>query len=418
MGLSERKTKQKLGADPRNLAWANGKSALIRPSLSEPREPQTDWQKLDNSRFGQQYLEKFGWTAGSGSGLGASGQGRLSHISVAQKLNLLGIGGNNGNNGDVSWTQNRDYEMMLKRLNTSGGDDDGDEGEECIKVSMIPDGFVRAVEGKVTDEMVATNGVSIEEVHEKEQKRLRKERKRKEKAAAKANASIENGGTSLGVAPSPTIMDAAPTVSSSRSVPSSAKPRRGLAYVAFTTSRTRKMTDFMFPISHRAKFRASKQLASSNPAALIEILGISQSAIPSEAPSQTQSALDTPVDSPSPAPTPTTTIPQHRHAADDQIRTSTTSVADYFAAKMKARQQVAVTVTPTVLQPDESIPVPEPEAQDPSEGMTLVDGIVAGKKKEKKRKRKDAVEKAETHDDRIELHTESKKRKKKKQKME
>ena len=182
------------------------------------------------------------------------------------------------------------------------------------------------------------------------------------------------------------------------------------------------MTDFIFLISHRAKFRASKKLASSNPAALIEILGISQSAIPSEAPFQTQSALDTPVDSPSPAPTPTTIIPQYRHAADDQIRTSTTSVADYFAAKMKARQQVAVTVTPTVLQPDESIlvpePEPEPEAQDPSEGMTLVDGIVAGKKKEKKRKRKDAVEKAETHDDRIELHTESKKRKKKKRKME
>ena len=182
------------------------------------------------------------------------------------------------------------------------------------------------------------------------------------------------------------------------------------------------MTDFMSPISHRAKFRASKQLASTNAAALTEILGISQSAFPSEAPSQTQSALDTPVDSPSPAPTPTTS--QCRPAADDQIRTSTTSVADYFAAKMRARQQVAVTVTPTVLQPDESIPVPvlvpvpEPEAQDPLEETTLVDGIVAGKKKEKKRKRKDAVENAETHDDRIELHAESKKRRKKKRKME
>ena len=31
MGLSERKTKQKIGADPRNLTWANGKSALILP---------------------------------------------------------------------------------------------------------------------------------------------------------------------------------------------------------------------------------------------------------------------------------------------------------------------------------------------------------------------------------------------------
>lgn len=124
--------------------------------------------------------------------------------------------------------------MMLKRLNTSGGDDDGREGGASIKVSMIPDGFVRAVEGTVTDETIATN---VEEVDEKERKRLRKERKREEKAAAKANASIENGGISLGVAPSSTIVDVVPTVSSSQPMPST-KPRRGLAYVAFTTSRT------------------------------------------------------------------------------------------------------------------------------------------------------------------------------------
>jgi len=77
---------------------------------------------LDNARLGQQYLERFGWSAGSGSGLGTLGQGRLSHISVAHKLNLLGIGGDNSK-GDLSWKQNRDYELMLKRLNTSGGDE-------------------------------------------------------------------------------------------------------------------------------------------------------------------------------------------------------------------------------------------------------------------------------------------------------
>ena len=178
------------------------------------------------------------------------------------------------------------------------------------------------------------------------------------------------------------------------------------------------MTDFVLPISHRAKFRASKQLASSNATALIEILGISQSAIPSEAPSQVQSALDTPANSPSP-PTPTHAPATQRHpAADDQIRTSTTSVADYFAAKMRARQQVSVTATSTVFQPNESVPVPEPEpeAQDSPEGATPVDEIVVGKKKkEKKRKRKDRVdEKVETYDDdRLELRAESKKRKKK-----
>jgi len=184
------------------------------------------------------------------------------------------------------------------------------------------------------------------------------------------------------------------------------------------------MTDYTFPISHRAKFRASKQLALSNTAALTEILGISQSAIPSEVPSQTQSARNTPAESPSPAPTPALQCP----AADNQIRTSTTSVADYFAAKMRARQQVAVTATSTsTAQPAESVPVPVPvlvpepdtEAQDASGGTTTpVDGIVAGRKKDKKRKRKDAVEKAETHDDCAELHAESKKRKKRKRKTE
>jgi len=119
---------------------------------------------------------------------------------------------------------------MLKRLNDPGGD------EESIRVSMVPDGFVRAVEGEMTDEKAATN-VSVEAVDEKERKRLKKERKRQEKAAAKAKASIENDGISLGAALSSAVMDAASTVSSSRPVPSTKPPRR-LAYVAFITSST------------------------------------------------------------------------------------------------------------------------------------------------------------------------------------
>jgi len=71
--------------------------------------------------------------------------------SLGQRLNLLGIGGSGGgnsNHGDVSWKQNRDYELMLKRLNTTtaaaGGDEGKDEDEERIRVaSMVPDGFVR-----------------------------------------------------------------------------------------------------------------------------------------------------------------------------------------------------------------------------------------------------------------------------------
>jgi len=114
---------------------------------------------------------------------------------------------------------------------------------------------------------------------------------------------------------------------------------------------------------------------------------------------------------------------QRPAGADDQIRTSTTSVADYFAAKMRARQQgaaapAAAAATPptaaVAAPPAETVPEQDPEVQDALEGATLVAGGVAGKKKEgKKRKRKDGVEKADTNRDGAEGRGESKKRRKK-----
>jgi hypothetical protein len=86
-------------------------------------------------------------------------------------------------------------------------------------------------------------------------------------------------------------------------------------------------------------------------------------------------------------------------------------VADYFAAKMRARQQAPVPVPIPV-----SVPESDSEAQDAPEGTTPVDGIVAGeenKKRKRKRKRMDTVELAEMHGGRTELHAESKKRRKK-----
>ena len=110
----------------------------------------------------------------------------------------IGSGGNN-DHGDVSWKQNRDYELMLKRLNTTttsaggdeGEDEDEDEDEERVRVvSMVPDGFVRAGAGagegaevsKVMDGKAATD-VSIQGVDEdeEERKRLRKGRKQRRK---------------------------------------------------------------------------------------------------------------------------------------------------------------------------------------------------------------------------------------------
>ncbi|KAI0262586.1 hypothetical protein BC834DRAFT_812830, partial [Gloeopeniophorella convolvens] len=93
MGLSGRKVKQRIGHDPRNLSWAD-----------------------DASRFGQNYLAKFGWDASKG--LGAAGEGRTSAVQVAQKLDMLGIGMQHQKDPDgIAWKQNRDFENLLRRLN-------------------------------------------------------------------------------------------------------------------------------------------------------------------------------------------------------------------------------------------------------------------------------------------------------------
>ncbi|KAF8918158.1 hypothetical protein CPB85DRAFT_1157025, partial [Mucidula mucida] len=93
MGLSGRKQKQRIGPDPRNLSWAD-----------------------DASKFGTSYLSKFGWDASQG--LGASGDGRTSHIKVQQKLDMMGIGAQHQKDPNgIAWKQNKDFENVLMRLN-------------------------------------------------------------------------------------------------------------------------------------------------------------------------------------------------------------------------------------------------------------------------------------------------------------
>jgi hypothetical protein len=79
--------------------------------------------RTDASRFGQSYLEKFGWD--TSKGLGASGEGRTNAIKMSQKLDMLGIGMQRHQNDPdgISWRQNRDFENLLQRLN---------EGTEAI----------------------------------------------------------------------------------------------------------------------------------------------------------------------------------------------------------------------------------------------------------------------------------------------
>jgi G-patch protein len=92
--------------------WYECLSFRIAPIISSSFLSQTD-----ASRFGQAYLEKFGWDVSKG--LGASGEGRTSAIKATQKLDMLGIGMRHQNDveGGIAWRQNRDFEDLLRRLN-------------------------------------------------------------------------------------------------------------------------------------------------------------------------------------------------------------------------------------------------------------------------------------------------------------
>ncbi|EHN02193.1 Pxr1p [Saccharomyces cerevisiae x Saccharomyces kudriavzevii VIN7] len=68
MGLAATRTKQRFGLDPRNTAWSN-----------------------DTSRFGHQFLEKFGWKPGMGLGLSPM-DSQTSHIKVSIKDDNVGLG--------------------------------------------------------------------------------------------------------------------------------------------------------------------------------------------------------------------------------------------------------------------------------------------------------------------------------------
>ncbi|KAJ6558448.1 hypothetical protein DFH09DRAFT_530882 [Mycena vulgaris] len=145
MGLSGRKEKQRIGADPRNLAWAD-----------------------DAAKFGSSYLSKFGWD--SSKGLGASGDGRISHIKVSQKLDMLGIGAaqQKDPNG-IAWKQNKDFERLLERLNAGVEEEmkaeavEGDEDDD--KKRKREDGDETSVKKKRrTSEPVAEVVVAVQPV--------------------------------------------------------------------------------------------------------------------------------------------------------------------------------------------------------------------------------------------------------------
>lgn len=201
MGLAGRKTKQRIGHDPRNLTWANGTS----PYPPIPFLPVS--HRADANKFGTAYLEKFGWA--SGSGLGAGGEGRTKHISVYQKLDMLGIGADHKNSQDgTAWKQGKDFENLLRRLNAGGAGE-----EDAADVPKI-DGFVKPTAEAEEEAEVAEEGQGEQESRKskkrkrskdddddgeareegeaerrqrKKEKKARKAKEKEEKAARKAN---------------------------------------------------------------------------------------------------------------------------------------------------------------------------------------------------------------------------------------
>ncbi|KAI0061157.1 hypothetical protein BV25DRAFT_800432 [Artomyces pyxidatus] len=302
MGLSGRKVKQRIPNDPRNLSWAD-----------------------NAAKFGQTYLSKFGWD--SSQGLGVAGEGRTSAIKVDQKLDMLGIGMQHQRDANgIAWKQNRDFENLLKRLN-EGREDEGP--------------FRKATEAQ--DEVAVVSvveGESAEEKSKKDKKKKRKaedadhdkkERKKRKKAKDTSGEDVSaKGESSRSVEPSE-----APT----------SEPTFQPVIVAPTPTRAP-------PRSHRARHIAAKRLASRDPAALSEILGIPSSSLPSTP--FASSAL--PTAAPSPIPAESNPLEQSLH----KQTTATQSVADYFKAKLaaKSRSSTSGSATPAAPARAEEEPTP------------------------------------------------------------
>ncbi|KAG9096717.1 hypothetical protein FS749_007878, partial [Ceratobasidium sp. UAMH 11750] len=107
-------------------------------------------------------------------------------------------------------------------------------------------------------------------------------------------------------------------------------------------------------LAHRARFLAAKRLAGTSSTALSEILGVSST------PASTSSPSTPSASTPVPTPGTLTVIPVLDD--DNQITTSSQSVADYFRDKMRARAALGAGVssssTPVVVfeEPDVEVP--------------------------------------------------------------
>ncbi|CAL1711148.1 unnamed protein product [Somion occarium] len=289
MGLSGRKVKQRIGHDPRNLSWAD-----------------------DANKFGAAYLQKLGWSAGTG--LGTSGEGRTSHIKVHQKLDMMGIGAAHQKDPNgIAWKQARDFESLLKRLN----------GESPSSTPV--DGFVQAGEEEESIEGEREKGEDIGRLDETNtSKKNKKDKKRKkskdddeseEPVKKRKKSRTEGNGDSddeskrssekqkkRKVKPEDERVEEIPAASTSQPTPQAVVPRPHRA--------------------HRARFLAAKRMALSSSAAVDEILGVSRST--SGTPLLSASIPGTPADT-------------QGDLKLQELTTSSKSVMDYFKEKLLAK---------------------------------------------------------------------------------
>ncbi|KZV88377.1 hypothetical protein EXIGLDRAFT_839250 [Exidia glandulosa HHB12029] len=345
MGLAQRKVKQRIGPDPRNLSWGD-----------------------DAARFGQAYLEKLGWS--SGGGLGADGEGRASHITVKQKLNMLGIGADAaGMSGDptIAWKQGKDFESVLAKLNTGSGSstpvptgfhaataqvdtDATDSGEKKKKRKKDTDD-----DGDRKSKKSRSN--SADEGETKEERKKRKEEKKRRKAEAAA--------TSTSAAATPPPPSETPSRDDSPSVSASAPhvPRHR---------------------HHRAKFLRSKRMAVGDTAAMAQILGMSAPATPASTEDST------------PQPPPDVQSQSQVLGIDDGlIKTSTKSVADYFKEKMEAKLRATAPASAATSLEDSVAPVVQVDSEPVPASGESQDAASVDEKEEKRRRKQEKKERKE-----------------------
>ncbi|KAG8952737.1 hypothetical protein FRC04_003660 [Tulasnella sp. 424] len=204
---------------------------------------------------------------------------------------MLGIGANRPDGPEaIAWKQNQDFESVLKRLNQESESSSASPPEEA---EMTP--------SEDTEE------VADERAKRKEEKRRRKEEKRARKEE-RAKKKLEKN-EKVAAAPSEPSTSLA-----------TLQPAAGPKVVR---------------MAHRARHRASKAMLSSA-TALAEVLGESSSA-------------PTPRETSPPPPKPTLTP-----ISDENIKTSTINMADYFRSKIQAKvKSTSATPAPEIRQHDD-----------------------------------------------------------------